>query len=166
MDQSFLGLDKKLHRKLAVNLFNYTWELIDKPIRTDIENEEMINAAHASRFHWGIVGTELNFARGEWLISRAYALLGRHEPSRYHAEKSLKLCLDNNLGDFDTGFAYEAMARSYCVGGDNGKRDEYMAQAVIHAERVRDRKDRTWLLDNVGTVPTLTLPEWGAEETE
>jgi hypothetical protein len=47
-------------RQMAVNLFNYTWELLDKPKRSQEENDTMIHAAHASRFHWGKVGTALN----------------------------------------------------------------------------------------------------------
>ena len=41
----------------------------------------MLHAAHASRFHWGEVGEPVNFARGEWQISRVYAVLGRPEPA-------------------------------------------------------------------------------------
>ena len=36
---------------LAVDLFNYTWTLIEKPDRT-AEDDAMIHAAHASRHHW------------------------------------------------------------------------------------------------------------------
>jgi len=54
------------HRQLAVDLFNHTWELLDKSERTQAEADEMIHAAHASRYHWGLAGTAVNLARGEW----------------------------------------------------------------------------------------------------
>lgn len=43
--------DPTLHRQLGIDLFNHTWELLDKPNRTRDEDDAMIHAAHASRFH-------------------------------------------------------------------------------------------------------------------
>ena len=40
------------HKKLGIDLFNATWDLIDKADRTEAENFEMIHAAHASAYHW------------------------------------------------------------------------------------------------------------------
>ena len=54
------------HRKQAVDLFNFTWTLIDKPDRTPDDDDLMIHAAHASRYHWGVVGTPTNYLRGDW----------------------------------------------------------------------------------------------------
>lgn len=122
-------VDSEVHKKLAAELFNVAWELIEKTDRSDTDDETMVNAAHASRFHWGKVGTPLHFARGEWQISRVYSLLGRSEPALLHAKKSLELCLVNHLGDFDTGFAYEATARAYAIQGDQARRKHGACQA-------------------------------------
>lgn len=155
------SVDKEVHKKLAIDLFNYTWDLIEKINRSEADEDEMINAAHASRFHWGIAGTPLNFARGEWQISRVYSLVGRTEPALYHAKKSLDLCLSNDFGAFDLGFAYEALARGYAVEGDVQQRDENISLARQAAENVEKDGDKAWLLKNVDTVSTLTLPKWG-----
>ncbi|RDU37900.1 hypothetical protein DRW41_08800 [Neobacillus piezotolerans] len=152
--------EKEIHKKLAIDLFNYTWDLIEKNNRSEADDENMVNAAHASRFHWGLVGTLLNFARGEWQISRVYSLLGRAEPALNHANKSLDLCLNNNLGAFDLGFAYEALARAYAVKGDKQKRDENISLAKQAAQNVQEDGDKAWLLKNVDTVATLSLPKW------
>ena len=62
--------DTAVHKKLGIELFNYTWELLDKPQRTREEDDTMIHAAHASRFHWEKAGgTAVNLARGEWQVS-------------------------------------------------------------------------------------------------
>ena len=50
------------HRSLASSLFNHTWTLLDKKNRTPEDDIEMMHCAHASRYHWSIVGTPLNFA--------------------------------------------------------------------------------------------------------
>jgi hypothetical protein len=154
------NVDNEVHRKLAVDLFNYTWDLIEKNDRTAMENDWMIHAAHASRFHWGIVGTPLHWARGEWQISRVYAIVGRAEPALYHAQKSLELCIENNLGDFDLGFAYEAMARAYAVQGNATERDRYIELTRQTGERIAEESDKDWLLKNVDTVESLSLPRW------
>ena len=57
--------DRAWQRKAAADLFNQTWELIDKPDRTPDDDLEMIHLAHASRALWKKVGTEVNLARGE-----------------------------------------------------------------------------------------------------
>ena len=36
------------HKKLAINLFNLTWSLLDKKDRTREENDKMVHAAHAT----------------------------------------------------------------------------------------------------------------------
>jgi hypothetical protein len=40
----------------AVDLYNSTWTLLEKPDRTPAETDEMIHRAHASRWHWARVG--------------------------------------------------------------------------------------------------------------
>lgn len=153
-------VDNSIHKKLAVDLFNMTWELIEKTDRNAAEDETMLHASYASRYHWGVIGTPLHFARGEWQISRVCSLLGMAACALFHANKSLNLCLDNQLGDFDLGFAYEALARAYAVQGDVAQRDENVAFAKSSAERVIKETDRMWLLENVNTVHSLSLPKW------
>ena len=80
------------HKAFAVECFNLVWGLLDKADRTAEDDERMVHAAHASRFHWGEIGTPLEFARGEWQISRVYAVLGRSEAALHHAQRSLDLC--------------------------------------------------------------------------
>ena len=57
------------HRKLAVDLFNLVWSLLDKKDRSKGDDDKMVHAAHASRFHWGEIGEPLHFERGEWQIA-------------------------------------------------------------------------------------------------
>jgi hypothetical protein len=85
-------LDAAAERQLAVDLFNHVWTLMDLPSRTPAQDAEMIHAAHASRHHWGVIGEPVNWARGEWQVSRVYCVLGRGEPALYHAGRCLELC--------------------------------------------------------------------------
>ncbi len=75
-----LSVDPKTHgeeyRKRAAELFNGTWELLDKADRDETDDLNMIHQAHASRYLWGLVGKEPQLATGEWQVSRVYAALG------------------------------------------------------------------------------------------
>jgi hypothetical protein len=55
----------------------------------------MLREAHASRFHWGEIGTPLQFERGEWRISRVYAVLDRPQAAIRYAQRCLDICTAN-----------------------------------------------------------------------
>jgi hypothetical protein len=143
---------KEDHRKFAVNLFNMTWSLLDKKDRTEEEDNKMIHAAHASRFHWGEIGTPLEFERGEWQISRVYSVLKRNEPALYHARRCLEICKENNIGDFDIAFAYEAMARAYAVLGKKADCDRHIELAEKAGEQIKKKEDRDYFLSELQTI--------------
>jgi hypothetical protein len=153
-----IDMDFTTHKQMAIDLFNLTWDLIEKKDRTESEDDTMVYAANASRYHWGVVGTPLNFARGEWQISRVYAIVGRAEPALHHANKSVELCVEQDLGAFDLGFAYEAMARAYAVAGDAAEQDRYLELALQTAEIVDKEENKNWLLKNIHAVSTGVIP--------
>ena len=83
--------DPETHKRLGIDLFNKTWSLLKKEMRTRDEDDEMLHCAHASAYHWLQVGTRANRARSEWQCSRVYAMLGRAEPALAHARRCLEL---------------------------------------------------------------------------
>ncbi|MBN2048074.1 MAG: hypothetical protein JW750_09545 [Anaerolineaceae bacterium] len=143
---------KATHKQLAVELFNHTWDLMDKTDRTQEEVDEMIHSAHASRYHWQQVGTVLNLARGEWQISRVYALIGRGEPCAYHARRCLDLTLENQLGDFDRAFAYEAMARASALLNNEDAKARFLQLARESADEIVEQDDRDYFLSELKTL--------------
>ena len=70
-------LDQATRRALAAGLFNHTWTLLETNPRTPAQDDEMIHAAHASRYHWGEISDDVHLARGEWQCARVYSVLGR-----------------------------------------------------------------------------------------
>ncbi len=146
----------KMHRTQGVELFNFTWTLIEKADRTQTEIDTMIHAAHASRHHWGFVGEPKNFARGEWQISRVYAVLDRVEPAMYHAQRCLAICEENGIGDFDIAYAYEALARATSIAGAERQLNEYVAKARDLGAKIADADDRKHFEEDIATIK---LPE-------
>ena len=142
-------------RLLAGQLFNETWRLMEQEHRTIGDDDRMIHAAHASRYHWGLVpgATPANLARGEWQISRVYAVLKRAEPARYHAQRVLDICQDNGIADWDPAFAFEALARAHAVAGETGKARHYTDRALAAVDDITDQEDRALVLADLETIP-------------
>jgi hypothetical protein len=145
--------DKTPHKQMAIELFNLTWDLIDKDEKDQSEKDRMIHAAHASRYHWEVAGGPVNIARGEWLISRVYALLNRQEPCLYHADRCLQVTLKADLKDFDLAFAYEAMARACDLAGDEVESTKYVTLAEDAGAGISDPKDREYFFSELETIP-------------
>jgi hypothetical protein len=143
---------KEDHEKFARGLFNLTWSLLDKKDRAKDDNDKMINAAHASRYHWGEIGTPMNLERGEWQISRVYSVLGRSEPALYHARNCLEICEKNNIGDFDIAFAYEGMARANTVAKQKAETKKYLDLAKKSGEQIKKKDDKDYFFSELQTI--------------
>jgi hypothetical protein len=141
------------HRKLGVELFNATWDLMEKSDRTLDDDALMIHMAHASAYHWLQVGAPENAARSHWQCSRVYTVLGRSEPAIYHATLTLDMCDRNSIGDFDLAFAYEALARAYAVAGDMDESARWLAKAQAASADIADPEDRDLLRRDLATIP-------------
>ena len=151
--------DPAVETQLAKDLFNYVWTLLDKPARTPEEDEQMVHAAHASRWHWSQVGTPLQLARGDWQIARVYATLKRVAAARHYAELYLCMCEEQRLGAFDLSFAYEGLARAEAAAGDRVKCDEWLKKARAAGTLIQDVEDRKWLEKNLAEIATDKVGE-------
>jgi DNA-binding transcriptional MerR regulator len=142
------------HRRLGVDLFNYTWTLLEKENRTRDEDDEMVYATHASAYHWlhAEGAGPQNRARGEWQISRVYAVLRRGEPAVHHAHRCLDHCVENGIGDWDLAFAYEALARAHKVAGDDDEFRRNLELAREAGAKIADAEDRELLEKDVAEL--------------
>jgi len=140
------------HRKIGADLFNYTWSLLDRKDRTQEEDDDMVHASHASRYHWAHAGTPLNTSVGDWQLSRVYVTLGRAEPALYHARRCLEVTRRHRFGRFYTAYAYEGMARAAAVAGDRRARDRYLREARRVGAGIRARDERRMLFEDLETI--------------
>ena len=144
--------DSDLHRKLAADCFNATWDLLDKSDRTEDEEVAMIHTAHCSRYHWGMVGTPLEFQRGEWQISRVYSVLGMGQPALFHAGICNSICVQEGIGDFDLAFSYEALARANMVLGNGEECSKNIELAESAAKDIAEKETRDYFLSELSTI--------------
>ena len=150
------ALDAAQHRKLAVELFNATWDLLDKQERTPDEEAAMLLKAHASRHHWAEVARlggpsgpkQANI--GDWQLSRVYAVLGDGRLARFFGERSLDAYqAAPEMGSFYGAFSHEALARAARVLGDKARQAQHLAAATALSQEIEDEKNRAWLMQNL-----------------
>lgn len=147
-------VNQRLHRKIGADLFNFTWSLLDRKRRTKDEDAEMLNAAHASLYHWSQAGTPRNRAIGEWQVSRVYSVLGRSEPAIHHARRALQIARRGGLGAFHLAYGYEALARAANAAERPRDRNRYIREARRIGKTIRDTDDRRMLFEDLATIPS------------
>jgi hypothetical protein len=149
------ALDPTIQRELAAGLYNATWSLLEMDERSAEQTDRMIHMAHASRFHWDGIGLAANRARGEWLCSRVYAMLGRSEPALWHARRCLAILEAGGDGieDWDLPGAYEALARAHAVAGDVAEAETWRDRAQAALSVVIDAEDREPIEHDLETLP-------------
>jgi hypothetical protein len=127
------------------------WGYLENESRTAEEDAAMVNAAHASLYHWAKVGTAVNRQRGEWMLSRVYTVLGRAEPAVHHARRCLDLTEANmdDMAVFDKGYAFEAMARSLTLAGKKDEAKDYLGKAKAVADTIDDEEDKKWFVGDL-----------------
>ncbi len=140
-------------RKMAAHLFNDVWRLLKQKQRSQEDVDTMIHMAHASRYHWGLVGGPKELSIGEWQVSHVYAVLRRAEPSLYHAKRCLDICERHGITDFPLAYAHEALARAFAIAGKPRLRERHLHLARVAAANIAKDEDRTLLLQDLRTVP-------------
>lgn len=142
---------EQFHRKMAADLFNGVWALLEKEERNCAETDRMIHAAHASRFHWEFGGSPVNLAIGEWQCSRVHAVVKQPDAAIYHALRYLELAEDYQLGAFHVAYAHEALARAYLL-TDKEKAAHHLERARAAVEEITDEEERALVEKDLGTI--------------
>jgi hypothetical protein len=149
---------EKWHKKQSVDLFNGTWNYLDKKDRTPEEDDLMVNLSHASRYHWGVRvekgwdATPINLGRGDWQLSRVYAVLGDGKRAVHYGKNYLDICEKEGIKDWDLAYAYEALARGYAVAGEAKNKDKYLTLAKKALDDVKDKQTKDMILGDLKTI--------------
>jgi hypothetical protein len=150
----FPHMDPHEHRRLGIELYNRTWELLESGADAD----ETVHTAHASAYHWfhAAGATAANRARSHWLCSRVYAVLGRPEPALYHAERCLTVVLGapDEMEDFDLPSAYEALARAHAAARNTEEATRFLGLGRAETAKIDDAEDREHLESQFADIVT------------
>ena len=145
------------HRRLGIDAFNSTWELLGRDDLSDDEADDMLERAYTSAHHWRRAarrGPE-NAARGSWLLSRVHAVLGHGDAALHHADRCAAHVAGAGLTDFDLAYAHEARARALaCL----GRLDEAASElAAARDVPIADDEDRAILEADLAAAPWYGL---------
>lgn len=142
--------EHEAHAKLANR---ETWTLLEREDRGEEDDEQMIHAAHASAFHWRVVGGSEVSTRADWLLSHVYAVLGQSEPASRYACQCLATCEREGIAGFDLAYAYEAMARSAAADHDSDEARTWRTKAEHAAASIAEPEDRDLFLADLVAEP-------------
>jgi hypothetical protein len=132
------------HQEFAKQTNGKTWELLMKESRTSTEDQEMLAAAYASAYHWGIVGTPLHHQRAEWMLAHVHTVLGNAEAALAHAQTCQELTEANKslMKDFDLAYAAEGLARAHALAGNQVEAKRLKAEARKLGNQIDNAEDK------------------------
>ncbi len=140
------------HKRFAMSSNNLAWALSVQP-RTPLQDREMLDAAHASAFHWGQVGTELNRMRATMLLAEVHALLG-YGPSALSLANSMRdYFLARETPDWEVAFTHAIHAHAAWVAGQFELHRSAHAEAVAAIAAIAAEEDRRIVVATFMQVP-------------
>ncbi|UCE23162.1 MAG: hypothetical protein JSU74_07595 [Candidatus Zixiibacteriota bacterium] len=140
------------HQHFSQQCFNQAWDLMEKPDRTDLEDQQMIQLNQASIWHWTQRDdcTPQHLSVGFWQTSRIYSLL--EQPDNAVRYGQLSLDYGARTTPFYRGYAYEALARAEQLAGNRDRMNEYLKKAREAAEAVTNAEEKEMLLSDLASI--------------
>jgi hypothetical protein len=140
------------HRRFAAAANNRAWDLTLQ-LRDAAEDRQMLNAAHASAWHWSKVGTELNRTRATMLLAEVHALLGLGQSALAYAEEMRGYLLGTQLPDWELAFVHVIYAHAASAAGETEKHRTSYARAVAAVAAVSSEEERRNVARTFSHVP-------------
>ncbi|HEY6619518.1 MAG TPA: hypothetical protein VIY68_08240 [Steroidobacteraceae bacterium] len=139
-------------RRFAAAANNRAWEL-SVQTRSAAEDQEMLNAAHASAWHWARVGTELNRMRATMLLAEVHALLGLGQSALTYADEMRTYFLGIHAPDWEMAFVHVVYAHAASAAGETEKHRASYGAAVAALEAVSSEQERGIVASTFSHVP-------------
>lgn len=135
------------HRALAVEANNATWALLTtvreaRAAGGDHSVTGLVRGAYAAAYHWERATgfTLANEARARYLIGQAWLASGRPELALDYGDRTLAVCRDAGLADFDLAYAHELRARGLAaLGREAEAREAWLAAKAVPIADPEDR---------------------------
>ena len=141
------------HRWHAIECNNIGWSLAEQSSRTGAQDDEMLDAAHASAFHWSKVGTELNQARARMLLAHVHAFLGDGARALSYAGQSHDYLRANDPPDWELAFSYAVLAHAAYAAGESDLHRQYYAKAKEQGDAIADAEDKKIFFRTFDLIP-------------
>jgi hypothetical protein len=142
------------HRWFAVQSNNRAWQLADQATRTDAENDELLNAAHAAALHWTAIGTPQHSARATMLLAHAHAACGDGPLALRYARASHSYFVSNDTPDWEVAFSHAVMAHAAAAAGDRQLHVAHYDAARAAGAAIEQGEDKAIFDASFATIPT------------
>ena len=140
------------HRRFAAASNNRAWDLSERS-RSTAEDQEMLNAAHTSAWHWWQVGTELNRMRATMLLAEVHSLLGYGPSALAFAEEMREYFLRVGAPEWETAFVHAIHAHAASVAGEAVKHRASYEAALAALRNISNEEDRRNVTGTLSHVP-------------
>jgi hypothetical protein len=140
------------HKRFAMSCNNRAWELSVQP-RTPSQDLEMLNAAHASAWHWAQVGTELNRMRATMLLAEVHSLLGHGQSAFSLAREMQTYFLSQDTPDWKRAFTHAVYAHAAYAAGHLAEHRSAYTEAADALRAIADDEDRIVVAKTLSHVP-------------
>lgn len=144
---------ERSHRWHAVECNNLAWDLCGLRERSTQQADEMLNAAHASAYHWATIGTDLHQARSKMLLGHVYAALGRGKDALRYAQQSYDYLAAHEPPDWELAFAHAILAHAAFAAQDSELHQKHYARAEELGQVISDPEDKEIFFTTFQTIP-------------
>jgi hypothetical protein len=148
-------LPESWHRFFAITANNAAWDMSES-LEDVLNHTELLDAAHASAWHWRVAGTTINQMRSTMLLALIHARMDMGPSAWNYAESMKKYFTEiSETSDWELAFVYaiHAWAALAC-----GKLDEYKVshhKASECLEAIKDPEDREVVLKTFSLIPKM-----------
>ena len=134
----------KVHKWFAIEFNNGAWDALEKANRTPEETDLMVHLAHASTYHWRLIGTDIEYQRGLCLVAQAHAAAGDGDAAVRNAELCLSILEANadKFQDWDKAFSFDALARAHWAAGNSEAAAKAKQQAETAGHEISGEEDK------------------------
>ncbi len=140
------------HKRFAIDCNNRAWELSVQD-RSPAQDREMLDAAHASAWHWAQVGTELHRMRATTLLAEVHASLGMGATALALAETMREYFLSRDTPDWEVACVHAVHAHAAHAAGRRAEHRQAYAHAAAALEAIADDEDRKVIVKTFRRVP-------------
>jgi hypothetical protein len=140
-------------RKLGSAANNRGWTLTEQLTRTPEEDQEMLNAAHASVHLWRTIGNANNFALGDLLLGQVHALLGNASYAMHYANLAYDYFTAKESDPWEVAIVHAVLANAaHCAGRAKLHESHYNTAEKLIAG-LSDPEEKDILLATLRVVP-------------
>ena len=140
------------HKRFAITANNRAWELSVLE-RTAKQDQEMLDAAHASAWHWSAAGTELNRMRSTMLLAEVHALLGFGASALRYAEEMRAYFVGHETADWELAFTHVIHAHAASAAGAVETHRIAYEKALVAIKAIAEEEDRAIVNKTFNQVP-------------